>query len=182
MASSFGQFFTGAPSRVEQVNKYNPGQQSIFPQLQNMGLQGLRNPYQGFEPIAQRATSQFNQQIVPSLAERFTSMGSNSLSSPAFASQLGSAGAGLQEALAALQSQYGQQQQSHFSNLLGMGLTPQYENFKMDAEPGLLQQILPLLGRIGGHALGAGLTGGISTIPSALGEILQMLAAPQQRQ
>lgn len=182
MANWLSQFFAGSPARVEQVNRYNPQQQGAFAQLQNMGLQGLRNPYQGFEPIAQRATSQFQQNIVPSLAERFTSMGSNALSSPAFASQLGSAGAGLQEALAGLQSQYGQQQQSHFSNLLGMGLTPQYESFKMDAEPGLLQQILPLLGRIGGHALGAGLTGGMSTIPSAIGEILQMLAAPQQRQ
>lgn len=153
-------------------NKFNKQQQSALSQLLGMGLQGLQNPSQGFQPIADQARTQFNQQTVPSIAERFTSLGDNALSSPAFSSELGQAGSGLEGLLASLQAQYGQQQQSHFSNLLGMGLTPQNEGF----QPGFLQQVLPSLGRAGVHAGAAALTGGASTGASALSEIIRMLS------
>ena len=103
-------------------------------------------------------------------------MGNNSLGSPAFASQLGQAGAGLEQGLAALQSQYGLQNQSQLMQLLGLGLSPQYENYAVPQEQGLLQQILPALGRVGGHAGLAALTGGSSLAPSAIMEILRLLS------
>lgn len=146
----------GQKERVQQFQKYTPSQINNLNQLSSMGLSGLQglqnsNPYQGFQPIANQAVSQFNQQIVPTLAERFTSMGgagTASLSSPSFASQLGQAGAGLAEQLAAMQAQYGlanrQQmgnERSQFAQLLGLGLTPQFDTAHFGAQPGLLQQL-----------------------------------------
>lgn len=144
--ANFGQFLFGKPGGVSQVQRFSPEQQSIFSQLSNMGLQGLQNPTMGFEPIRQRAISQFNQQTIPGLAERFTGTG-GALSSPAFASQLGQAGAGLSEGLASLESQYGLQNQSQLMQLLGLGLTPQFENIYQQAQPGLFQHGAQLAGQ-----------------------------------
>jgi hypothetical protein len=171
-----GEFFTGRPGGLQPFSPYSQNQMNIFDQLSSMGLQGFQNPYAGFDPIAQRATSQFQQQIIPSIAERFTSMGGGSLSSPAFASQLGQAGSGLAENLAALQSQYGLQNRAQMLSLLGLGLTPQYQFQQTPEQPGFLQQIIPSLGRLGLHAGAAALTGGASAVPSALSEVLRLIA------
>jgi len=58
-----------------------------------------------FGPIAERARSKFYGETVPTLAERFTSLGGAGQRSSAFQRQLGSAGAKLEEGLAALQAQ-----------------------------------------------------------------------------
>lgn len=163
-------FLVGTSGQTQQLPRFNPQQQDIFKQLQQMGLQGLQNPSQGFEPIKQQALSQFSQQIVPSLSERFTSMGgagTAALSSPAFASQLGQAGAGLSENLAALQAQYGLQQQGHFRNLISMGLEPQFEQAYTPPSPGLIQGAA---GQLGG---GIGSLGnlGIRALLSLLGVV-----------
>ncbi len=134
-----GLFGGGKNGGVNQAKIRNPEQENILKYLLQQGQQGLQNPSAGFEPIAQQARSQFNQQTVPSLAERFAGMGNNSISSPAFASQLGQAGAGLEEALAAMQSQYGQQNQQQALQMLALGLSPSFENYY---QPGLGQSIL----------------------------------------
>jgi hypothetical protein len=155
MAFSGSQFFGGKPAGVEQVNRFNPQQQNTFQNLLGIGNQGLQNPYQGFEPIEQRARSQFQQRTIPQLLEQFTSMGGHgtaALSSPAFASQLGSAGAGLEEGLAAQRSQYGMQNQSQLMQLLGLGLTPQFNDYQREGRPGLFQSYAPGLGQYFGQA------------------------------
>jgi hypothetical protein len=177
--SGLSQALMGNPSTISQAPRYNPGQMNAQQGLLQMGQQGLQNPYQGFAPIAQHARSQFNQQTVPSIAERFTSLGgqrgSNALSSPAFASQMGQAGAGLEEALASLEAQYGMQNQSNFMNMMQMGMQPQFDNFQTQEQPGMLQSMLPALGRMGMHAGSAYLTGGASAIPSALSMLLSSM-------
>jgi len=167
-----GNFFLGAPNRIEQVPRFNQEQQSLLQNLLGLGQQTINNPYKGFEPIAQRATSQFNQQTVPGLAQRFASLGSNSLSSPAFASQLGQAGAGLQEGLAALQSQYGMQNRQQGLQFLQQGLTPQFENIPLKQESGFLQESLPSLAKLGARTGSAYYTGGISEAIKLLMNIL----------
>ena len=186
---NIGEFFGGTPGKVEQVNRFNPQQQQALMQLLNMGGQGLQNPYQGFDPIEKRAQSQFAQNTIPSLAERFTSMGSSgggALSSPAFASQLGSAGAGLSEGLAALRAQYGQQQQGHFANLLGKGLTPQYENYQVQGNSGFLNNAASAVGQgLGLYAsggLGAGANMGAGILSSLLGSATGSPQIQQQPQ
>lgn len=138
--SGLSDFFLGQPARIEQFSPYSQSQQNIFDLLGQLGLSQLQNPYQGFEPIQQQAMNQFQQEIVPTLAERFTSLGNNRLSSGAFASQLGQAGAGLQGNLAALKSQYGMQNRNQALQTLGLGLTPQYQNQFMQGQPGALAQ------------------------------------------
>lgn len=79
-------------------------------QLQNQSISqalGLLNGRGGLNPIAQQSINRFKTETVPSLAERFTAMGSNAAPGrqPAFAATLGQAAAGLETDLAA--QQYG---------------------------------------------------------------------------
>jgi hypothetical protein len=142
-----GNFFTGRPAQLNSINKYSPEAQSALSQLTGSASQGFNNPYAGFEPIAQRARSQFHGSTVPGIAERFASMGSNALSSPALYSQLGAAGAGLEEGLAALQSQYGMQNRGRLLQELLAGISPQNEYFYQPREAGFAESFLsPLLG------------------------------------
>ncbi len=137
-----GNNLLGQPEAIEQIQNFSPEQQSIMQLLQQLGVFGLQNPSAGFEPIEQQAINQFHQQTVPSLAERFTSMGNNSLSSPAFASQLGQAGAGLSGDLAAQRAQYGQQNIQQILQMLQMGLQPQFENIHRPQSNGLVQNAI----------------------------------------
>jgi hypothetical protein len=139
-----GLFGGGGKGRTRRL-PMNPQEQSVIDMLLGQGQQQLQNPYQGFEPIAQQARSQFAQQTVPGLAERFTSLGENRLSSPQFASQLGQAGAGLEQSLAALQSQYGMQQQGNALRQLELGLRPMYDQSRTSPSTGF-----------GGQLFGAG--------------------------
>jgi len=120
------------------------------------GRNKMENPYAGFEPIAQRAQNQFDQRTVPSLAERFTSMGSGSaLSSPAFASQLGQAGQGLSDDLAGMMSEYGMQNQQQGMQAMGLGMQPQFENTYIPESQGFLSGMLGgLSSGLGGMASG----------------------------
>lgn len=160
---------TSKRGRFQQQPLYNPQQQAAFSQLLSQGLSNS-----DFNPIEQRARSQFNQQTIPSLAERFTSMGGGQRSS-AFQGALGAAGAGLEEGLAALRSQHGLQQ-------LGMGLTPQFENIYFPSQPGFFEglssgynQAIPsLLGAWGQGAFG-GSVGRLGTQGNVSNDQLQKI-------
>ena len=140
-------FLLGSPERMQQVQRFSPQQQ----QLQNQSiqqalslLQGSPDAYKGFQPIAQQARSQFQKSTVPSLAERFTSLGSGSQRSSAFQGALGSASSDLEQGLAALQSQYGQNQ---LGSLLNLGMQPSFESLLRPAQPGFLQSLAPGIGQ-----------------------------------
>lgn len=144
-------FFGGQPAQTQFLQRFNPQQQQALSQILQQALGGLQNPSQGFEPIAQQARTQFQTQTIPGLAERFTAMGGGQRSS-AFQGALGSAGSALEQALAAQQAQYGLQRGGQLQQLLGFGLTPQYESLYHQRQPGLLEssasglaQLLPLL-------------------------------------
>jgi hypothetical protein len=139
-----GLFGGGSKGGVKQAPRFNPQQQNILSLLLGQGAQGIQNPYAGFEDIADYAKNQFNQQIIPSIAERFTGLGNNAPSSPAFASQLSQGGAGLAQALAAMRQQYGQQNQQNALSLLALGLSPSFENFYQEPEIGTGQRLLGL--------------------------------------
>jgi hypothetical protein len=124
--------------------------------LRQSGLDILANPSAGFEPIAQQARTRFGQQTVPMLAERFLGSGQN-LASSGLTQQLGQAGSGLEEALAAMQAQYGMQNRAQGLQALGMGLQPQYQFFQTPEQQGLLGQLLPLALQAGlGYLTGGG--------------------------
>ena len=133
-----GSFLFGHKPQYEQMQKFNPQQQQGFSQILQQALSGMQNPQEGFEPMAQQARSQFQSQTVPSLAERFTAMGQGGQRSSAFQGALGEAGAGLEEGLASQGSQYGLQRQGQLQQLLGMGLTPQFDTFRNAPTQGLV--------------------------------------------
>jgi len=175
-----GSFLGGTPAQIQQFERFRPNQQNAINQSLQMGLSGLQNTGNlDFGPIEQRAIKNFNTQIVPSLAERFTAMGSGPRSSN-YAPTIAAAGADLTGQLAALRSQYGLQQQNALQNLLQIGLTPQYESAYEQRSPGFaesaggpllqalgqsLPYLLPLLlgGATGGAgaAAGAGISAGL---------------------
>ena len=124
------------PEQNTQLQRYNPEQQDWMSQLGQMGMQGLQNPMEGFEPIAEQAKSQFQQQTVPSLAERFTSLGAGSQGSSAFQGSLGRAGAGLSRDLAGMGAQYGLQRTNQLQNMMNTALTPQFENMYRPEQSG----------------------------------------------
>ena len=131
-------FIFGKPDRYEQRDIFTPEQQSALSELLQQGLSGVRDPYQGFEPIAKQARSRFQTQTIPSIAERFTSLGQGAQRSSDFTGALAGAGAGLDEALAALQSNYGMQNKQLSSQLAQLGLTPMFEEQFRPGTGGLL--------------------------------------------
>jgi hypothetical protein len=148
------------------MNQFNPQQQNALAQLLSQGLGGLQNlPSASFAPIKESALSDFYQNIVPGIAERFTGIGSGSQRSSAFEQALGSAGSNLSQKLAAMEQGFNQQQQGmdqqRLLALLQAGLTPQYQT----------QFIEPQQSTLGG--LGAGLAQGAgSIIPLLLSKYL----------
>lgn len=102
--SGSGNFFKGQKARYTQVPTVTPQESQARNTLIQNALQGLQDPNSPNSGLENRAIRQYNQQIVPGIAERFTSLGGynstgNALSSPAFATQVGQAGSGLAENL-----------------------------------------------------------------------------------
>ena len=128
------------------------------------GLSFLTNLLSGdqgsFERAAAPFTRQFEEQTVPQLASRFA--GQDALSSSAFGQALGGAGAGLQENLAALKGQQQQQGLQGLMQLMGIGLTKQFDTEIKQAAPNPLAGILGTVigGAVGGPA-GASIGGSL---------------------
>ena len=55
--------------QTTQLPRFNQEQQGWMSQLGQMGMQGLKNPMQGFDPIEQQAKNQFSQQTVSFLCD-----------------------------------------------------------------------------------------------------------------
>jgi hypothetical protein len=173
----------GGPKQdqMKRVSTVSPQQQgilnSIAKKLGMMGNQGspydlaqsrlasLLDPssdaYAAFEDPYMR---QFNDQIIPMLAERFAGMGAQggALSSSGFGQALGTAGAGLQSNLASLRAQLQNQAAntslSQYNNLagLGLGIRP-FENVYQPGSAGLFGNALSGIAGGVGSGLGMGL-------------------------
>jgi hypothetical protein len=135
-----GEFLFGHPEGVEQYSTVTPQQQGIMQLLQQLGVYNLQNPYEGFEPIAEQALDQFNQEGINSIAHRFTSLGQGSLDSPDFAQHAYGARAGLMKDLAAQKAQWGQQNMGNILQMLQLGLGRQTENIHRPEQPGFAKE------------------------------------------
>lgn len=136
-------FAVGTPGSIEGIARFpDQDQMQALQWLLSNGLEGLQDPYQGFQGIEDYARHNFQNKTIPSLAERFSSMGQNSLSSPDFAYNNLQAGKDFDLGLAALRSQYGMQNRQQNLGQVGMGLTPRYENFSIPGQQGVLQPLL----------------------------------------
>jgi len=144
---AFMDFLLGKGEKTEQFQRFTPEQQALQNRL--IGGVGQQLP-QGFEFLNQilsndpQAMAQFEaparrafeEQTLPSIAERFSGM--NAQKSSAFGQQLGKAGAGLEENLAAQRAALKQNALSQLQSLLGQSMTPSFENVFRPATQGFL--------------------------------------------
>lgn len=157
---SAGRFFLNTRPQVYNNPLYTQYQNDVLNYISQFGLEGiadmLQNPQQdaqfNFAPIGNQELERFYTQTVPSLAERFTALGDGQRSS-AFQGALANAGRFLGNDLAAQQQQYNIQQQQMaqqnrgmnqnlFTNLLSLGLRPQFESNLQPGKGGLLPGIV----------------------------------------
>lgn len=106
-------------------NKFTPEQQTGINKLLEsaQGRLGEENKY-GFENIANEARRQFGQEVVPSIASRFSASGG--IRSGAFPRMLAGEKSNLESRLAALGAQYEQNQQGITNQRFGAALQPSY--------------------------------------------------------
>ena len=161
----------------------NPQQQQMFSQLaQSLGQRGgaisQQPTFQSGESYLQKILGgdtgafeapymrDFHEKIIPGLAERFSSLGAGAQRSSAFQQALGSAGADLEERLAALRGGlqmqalpqalgYAQAPASQFQDLLGMN-TQAFAPKQLKPWQPLLMSLTQTGGQIGGNLLGLG--------------------------
>lgn len=167
-ASTFKQSLLGTPGRIQALPNFSKEQQGLLGQLVGgLGGQGgalgggldvlkqlLGGGSGSFQDQAQR---QFQEQTIPGLAERFSGMGAGAQQSSAFGQQLGQAGAGLAENLAAQRSQFQQAGLSQLQSLLGTSLTSPFSHQLIPGQQGGLQKLLGGFGQAAGAGIGQGI-------------------------
>lgn len=155
----------GSPGRIQAMPTMAPEQQQLISQLiRGLGGQqgplagGLQNLQQllagGGEAYERPAMRQFEEQIVPGIAERFTGMGAGAQRSSAFGQQLGQAGAGLAENLAMQRGGLQQQGMQQLMQLLGLGMQPTHQYMQIPGQQGGLGQLFGGIGSSFGSGLG----------------------------
>jgi len=166
-------FLFGSDDKIKKKSNYNPQQEQFFNQYAQQAQQGLEGQQDVmgllrsmldpnsdfFKNFENQQMTQFNEETLPNIAERFA--GGGALSSSGFGQALGGAGAGLQSNLAAgksgmimqalqqLMQQYNQQSQ----NVLGS------QPFMYMNKPGNMG-LLPGMATSFAGGLGKGLSGG----------------------
>ena len=161
-----GNFFTGTPGGFVNVPNFTSAQQNLLDQLLPHLQGGLKSRFDSlgnagkgfdFAPIAQEQTEDFYTNVIPTIAERFTSMGGGAQRSSAFQGALGAAGRGLKTNLASLAAQYGLRQDENnlrrqglndafLGNMLSAGLAPQNQTTYFPSQPGALQSAASAIG------------------------------------
>ena len=173
-------FWRGSPGQWTQQDLYNPQQMNSIQQIIQMAMQGLQNPSQGFEPFAQSARQNLQENTLPGIAERFGMMGKGAASTGAFKGMMGRAASDLESGLAQGASQYGMQNQQLMQSLLGMGLRPTQENVYQQREASGIEAMLPSIFSALGDAGAAYMTGGAS-MPGSAAKWGQKLFHPSQQ-
>jgi hypothetical protein len=174
------------PAKRERISKIDPGQKAAKDRALQMALSGLQNPHAGFEPIEQREIKRFNEETIPGLAERFTSMGGGQRSS-AFKGATDNAGSNLGGQLAALKANYGFQNRGLLQQLLGHGLSSDFDTVDTNSQAtglsaalqGLSQGLGGLSSGYGSGQFGGGNFGGQQAEGAA--ETEQGLRSPQEQ-
>jgi len=148
--AGFLDFLFGEGEKTRQFQNYTPEQRGamnqslsgaqqqlpdIFSYLQNILSQDPEMMKQ-FEAPAMR---QFNEEIIPGIAERFSGM--DAQRSNAFGQSLGKAGASLSENLAAQRGNQGSNAIAQLMQLLQHGSTQQFDTMFQPRQPGFLENM-----------------------------------------
>src|SRR5215831_2629682 len=138
-----GGFLFGNQPATQQFPRFAPEQQAILNQVAPVAWQQILKNQPQFGPLKQQAIEQFQTQTVPTLAERFTAFGGpGTRGSSAFNSAAAGAGAALERQLASDEQLFNMQRQDQLQQLLGLGLTPTFENVYIPGAPGATQRAL----------------------------------------
>lgn len=169
--NTLSNFFMGTPEKHEQISTLLPQQQGLFNQLQQSGMNRgaggafgtsadyyrdlLGNDSQDFQSFAAPQMRQFNEDIIPGLAEQFAGMGSGGLSSSSFRNATVNAGTDLAERLGAIRANLRQQGAQGLQNIGQFGLN-QFSQDRMvqPGTQGFLSQIAPAAGNLAAQYAG----------------------------
>lgn len=160
---------------TRQFPLFTPQQEQFTGNILNQLPQLLSNIQGSFQPGQNQLMSQIQEQIVPTIAERFTAMGKGAQSSPSFAGALSQ---GIGKATGEFQGQERTQLLQLLQLLLGAGLQPQYDTVYEPSSGGGLSGLLSsglktgLAGAAAGSAagpIGAGVGGGVGLLAGLLG-------------
>lgn len=168
---AFMDFLFGKAAKTKTKPIYDPQQEAVLNQLLGgiqqqlpMGLQNLQDILGGgeerfaaFERPARRA---FEQQTLPTIAERFTgTFGPGSQRSSAFGQALGTAGRELEENLMAQRLGLQSGAFSQLMGLLGPAISPRRYEYQRPRQAGFLENLLSSAT----EGFGSGVTGGLGT-------------------
>lgn len=137
--STVGKMFLGEPERVQQLTQKLPWQLQNMQDVSGLGMNKLRNPYAGFEPLQQEAMRQYQQQMYPSLMSKLASFGEGNSGSYG---QMGNQQ--LQDFISMLnaqKAQYGMQNEKMGLGMTQFGNENTFENFFRPRQQGMLEQI-----------------------------------------
>jgi len=104
-------------------SQLTPQQQQQKDQIINIAMQGLKDPYAGFQPIADEARCNFKSNTLPQIAAQYGGLGGTN--SSGYKGMMSGAGQGLERQLAAMKIQYGIQNIIQYQQLLALGLNIQ---------------------------------------------------------
>lgn len=164
---AFGNFVFGSPSQTKQLPLLSQPQLSAQRVALGSGQDVLKNSPLSFAPQRAQYEKHFNEQVIPTLAERFA----GNLSSSAFRGALGNTTSDFQAKLAALESQYNLGARQQGLKELQTGLQPEFQNTYQQREPGLLENLLANLAQGAGQAGISYLTGGGSQVAQGANDI-----------
>ena len=175
-------FFTGTPAEYEQVSNLTPEQLRIEKErrgaakgaFQKSGdywrdiLSDRPGAFAAFEAPAKR---QFQEEIIPDLAEQFAGMGSGNLSSSGFRNAGLQAGVGLSERLAAMRAGLRESAASNLYNLGQSSLQPhtQYQQTNPGSE-GFLSNVAQGVGGAIPGLVAGGLPGAATGFLNSFGK------------
>lgn len=144
-SKSFKEGLFGKDPEMVQTEKFTGGQKELQ-DLVLSRLQQLLSPETQGE-LGGAAAQRFEEQTLPSIAQRFTSLGMSPELGGGFGQQVAQARQGMLGQLL-------ERQQSQIPSLLSAGLAPQFETGMMPGKLGFLKTLLQLLGQAGQQAAG----------------------------
>lgn len=139
---SVKQYLFGSNPQQYSYSPYNEYQQQALQSLLAAGQHGMANPYEGFDAIRDQILRDYQENIIPQIAEQFTAGTGGAASSPQFVKRLQAGGQGLANQLMAHKLGYGQQNKQFGLQQLQQGLTPQYETGFVPGQQGLVGSAL----------------------------------------
>lgn len=181
-----GRALFGSGEKTQKVSKLRPEQEALFSQLlQALSGEGAGGAYgdvadyyrgllsgEGAEAFEKPLMRQFQEDIVPGIAEQFAGLGAGGLSGSGFVQETGRASTDLAERLGALRQQLKQQGAAGLSGLTSGAMQPMDELMFRPRESGLFENLLsgiaPGVGKGIGTALGGPIGGALSGAAKSL--------------